>query len=198
MTEYPKSTGEAPQEEKAEAQEMLFPIAFATLYYKGIEMLADFQKSTLDMYGRQTADAIKSFKQTFPAAPFGPGMVFVDVASQGLGRIIDMQKGMVDLMVRQSAVGIEGLKQRNASASKAAGGVTNLVRDAANFSVATQKIALDFAAQQNRAVTDAVKRQAGVSGTPVSAAADSIQRGVNAMIETHKELLDIAVKATGE
>jgi len=123
-------------------------------------------------------------------------MFYVDVAGQGLGRLIEMQKGMVDLMVRQSAAGVDGLKQRSSSASKAAGGVTNLIRDAANFTVASQKIALDFAAQQNRAVTDAVKHQAGMGGTPASAAADSIQRGMSAVIETQKELLDIAVKAS--
>jgi hypothetical protein len=40
-----------------------------------------------------------------------------------------------------------------------------------------------------------MKRQAGISGTPASAA-DMIQRGMNAVIETQKELLDIAVKAS--
>lgn len=193
MTDYPMSTPDNPAEEKGDNPEMMFPIAVATLFHKGVEMLADLQKSTLDMCVQQATETISTFKQVFPAIP-APGLFFMDVAGQGIGRLVEMQKGMVDLMVRQSSAGVDGLKQRSTSASKAAGGVTSLIRDAANFSVASQKIALDFAAQQNKAVTDAVKRQAGMTGTP-AAAADSIQRGMNAVIETQKELLDIAMKA---
>ena len=67
MTEYSKSTPDASPEEKTENPEMMFPIAVATLFHKGIEMLADLQKSTLDMCAHHTTDAINTMKQVFPA-----------------------------------------------------------------------------------------------------------------------------------
>ena len=58
--------------------------------------------------------------------------------------------------------------------------------------VAAQQSALDTAAQQNTTVSEAVKRE--FPGTPAAAVADSIQLGVNAVIETQKEVLDLAAK----
>ena len=74
------------------------------------------------------------------------------------------------------------MKQRSSSASKAAGGVTNLIRDAANFSVASQKIALDFAAQQNRAMTDAMKQ--------------AMERRVETRLERLKAILQLTPEQT--
>jgi hypothetical protein len=137
MTEYSKSTPDAAPEEKGENPETMLPLAVAVFFHKGVEMLADLEKSTRDMYAHQATDAMNTLRQLFPAVP-APGMFYVDVAGQGFGRLIEMQKGMVDLMVRQSAAGVDGLKQRSSSVAKAAGGVTNLMRDG-NFSVASQK-----------------------------------------------------------
>lgn len=57
---------------------------------------------------------------------------------------------------------------------------------------------LEFAAQQNKAIGETVQKQAGVSGTPAAAVADSVQKGVDALIETQKELLEIAAKPLKE
>jgi hypothetical protein len=58
-----------------------------------------------------------------------------------------------------------------------------------------QRITLDVAAQQSRTVTDAVKKQAGVAGTPVEAATESIQKGVDAFVSGQKDVLDAASKS---
>jgi hypothetical protein len=60
--------------------------------------------------------------------------------------------------------------------------------------VATQKKALDNSVAQSKAAFETAKKQFGLTGTPVEAAAESFQRGVDSLIETQKELLDIAAK----
>ena len=61
-------------------------------------------------------------------------------------------------------------------------------------SVAAQKKALDNSAAQTKAAFETAKQQFGLAGTPAEAAAESFQRGVDSLIETQKELLDIAAK----
>ena len=61
-------------------------------------------------------------------------------------------------------------------------------------SVEAQKKALDYSVAQTKAAFQTAKKQFGLTGTPAEAAADSFQRGVDSMIETQKELLDIAAK----
>jgi hypothetical protein len=58
---------------------------------------------------------------------------------------------------------------------------------------AVQKKVLDQTATQTKLVLDTVKQQFGFAGWPAGAAVDSIHRGVDAVIEAQKDLLDIAV-----
>jgi hypothetical protein len=79
--------------------------------------------------------------------------------------------------------------------SKWTAGVTDMFREAADRTIATQKILLDFAAEQNKVVAGAVKRQAGFDGSTVAAAAiDTMQRNVDVAIQAEKELLEAAVR----
>jgi hypothetical protein len=202
MIANPKSTKDASPEsqgpENAETPQFFFPMAFATMFHKGFERVADLQKTALDLYAHQAEDAVNTWKKAFqtvaPSAPSAPVASIADMAGQSVCRLAEMQKGVVDLMVKQSAAGVEAFKQRGAAASKTVGGVATLVNDAVDCSVATQKLTLDFAAQQNKIVMDAIKQQPGVPGTPVSAAADAIKRGMDAAIENQKQLLDMAAK----
>jgi len=60
-------------------------------------------------------------------------------------------------------------------------------------SVAIQKKGLDFSAAQTKAMFEMVKKQFGITGGPVEAVANSFHRGMETVIETQKELLDMAV-----
>ncbi len=53
---------------------------------------------------------------------------------------------------------------------------------------------LDFAAKQNKAVAEAFRRQTGVKGSPVAEVAESVERGVDTLIDMQKEFLDTASK----
>jgi hypothetical protein len=56
---------------------------------------------------------------------------------------------------------------------------------------ATQKTALDFSAKQAKAALETVKQQFGYAGTPAGTAADSMQRGMDVVVEAQKDFLDV-------
>lgn len=106
MTDRLMSTPAAPLEEKGETKEMMFPLAFATLFYKGVGLFADLQRSALDLCAHQTADAAYGSGECLLQT-----IKLIDMAEQGFGRLIEMQKGMMDFMVKQSASGVDGFTQ---------------------------------------------------------------------------------------
>jgi hypothetical protein len=59
--------------------------------------------------------------------------------------------------------------------------------------VATQKKVLDHAAAQSKEVFDTTREKFAANGGPAEAVADSIQRGVNAIVDAQKELLAMVV-----
>jgi hypothetical protein len=68
---------------------------FTALFRQGMEKAAEFQKFAIDIYARQTTDALKVWKKTIPSS--SPGTFFFDAAGQSIGTFFDMQKGFVDL-----------------------------------------------------------------------------------------------------
>jgi hypothetical protein len=54
---------------------------------------------------------------------------------------------------------------------------------------------VEFAANQNKAVSEAIKRQPETAGTPVVATAtEMMQHAVDALLENQREFLDVAAK----
>src|ERR1700733_6432717 len=107
MMNNPKSTKDAPPDSPARetppASETAPFTAFAALFHKGMERLAEVQKNTLDIVASQSIDVIGAWKQAFPVPPSTPGAVALDVVNQGIERMAQTQKGMIDLVVQQSA-----------------------------------------------------------------------------------------------
>ncbi len=199
MINNPKSTKDAPPEAPARdippASETAPFTAFATLFHKGVEGLAELQKSKLDLMANQTTDAIAAWKKAFAVPSSAPGTFLLDLADQGMEKMAQAQKGMIDLAVQQSARALDLTKERRDSASKWTNGVAEMVSEAVETTVAVHKICLDFAAEQNKTVATAVKRQAGVAeSAPAAAAVDTIQRNVDMAIQTQKELMVAATK----
>lgn len=193
MTNNPKSTPEAPPENPM-ADAMTYT-AFTALMHRGVEKLAETQKLSLDMASKHTTDAIDVCRKAFKMPAEMPGMFLLDLASQGFEKMAQAQKGLIDLMVQQSAQAVEYSNTRRDSASKWTNTVTDAVSETAERVVAAQKIVFDFAAEQNKVIAGAIKKQAAVAGSPqATAAVDTIQRNIDLGIQAQKEMAQAAAK----
>jgi hypothetical protein len=162
------------------------PESACAAFVNGLEQLTQLQKKAVEFAVEQNTQAVESYKRAFPSVP---GMFLMDLASQTFERCAAAQNRISDLMVEQAAAMIKLCAAPSESMFKVPG---DLVEQSVDRGVAAQKTALDVASQQNKAVCDTVKQQ--MPNTPAAAAAESVQRGVETLIETHKNLLDIAAK----
>jgi hypothetical protein len=164
---------------------------FVPLYMKGIEVIAELQKKTLEIAAQQNAEwagaGKKAFSRFVPAAQVNP--VF-DLAAQAFDTVLEGQKDAIDLVLEQNHTVADFAKDGIESVAKLTGGLTSLFQKSVEYSVAVQKKALEFAAEQNKAAYDVATRQFGFAGGPV----ESFQRSLDALVETQKKVLDIASK----
>lgn len=164
--------------------------SFIPLFTKNVERLADLQKKSLQVAAEQNAEFIDTCKLAFEAAPETPGLFFFDILGQTFDRVIETQKRAIDLAVEQSN-GIAALaSEKSGSATKVAEGVTALFQQTVEQSVAAQKKALDYYAQQHKTAYETAKKQFRISNP----AAEAFQTGLDVLIETQKTMLDIASK----
>jgi len=166
----------------------------ANLYTTGVERLAEVQKKGIDLAVKQNADLLDAWKKVAQAVPGGASLFMLEMATTAFERYADTQKSAIDLVLEQSHSLAGLVKERVASVSEAFEGGPALMKQAVDQSVAAQKKALDYSAAQSKAAFASAKDQFGITGTPVEAAAESFQRGVESLIESQKELLDIAAK----
>ena len=165
--------------------------AFIPLYTKNVERLAELQKQSLDIATEQNAELIDACKKAFSYIPETPGSFLFDLVGQSFNRFVEAQNGAIDLAVEQSHVVAGIAKERGASAAKVAEGVTALFKQSVEYSVAAQKKALDYYAEQHRAACETAKKQFRIANNP---AADAFQNGIDALIQTQKTMLDIVSK----
>jgi len=199
MINSTKSTKDAPPDspvrDTAPGPETAPFTAFTTLFQKGVERLAEIQKNTVDVFARQAADAAPACKTALSVESSVPLAAAFDMIDQSAGKMAEAQKSMIDLAVQQSAYAVDMAKQRRDYAAKWTAAVAGIFGEAVDRTVAMQNILLGFAAEQNKIVIGAVKRQAGFSGsTPAAMAVDAIERNVEIALQTQKELIDSAAK----
>jgi hypothetical protein len=164
--------------------------SFIPLYTKNVERLAELQKKALEIAAEQNAELIEVYKKAFRFIPDTPGLFLFDLVGQTFERYVETQKGAIDLAVEQSHA-LAGLaKERGSSVAKVAEGVTALFQQSVEQSVAAQKKALDYYAEQHKTAYETAKRQFRISNP----AAEAFQSGLDALIETQKAMLDIASK----
>lgn len=182
MRPTPKSTKTA----EKDVSESLLP-----LYTKSVERLAELQKKTLEITAEQNTEWMTAWKKAARLTPENPAMFMFELAGQMFGRFLDTQKSVIDMAVEQthSAAGVA--KDRGKSMGKTAEGVTGLFQQAMEQSIAAQKKALDFFAEQQKMAYETAKRQFRFAGNP---AAEAFQSGLDALIETQKTMLDMASK----
>jgi len=186
----PKDSASDPPVEKAEAQETLAS-SFASMYHRQVERAAGLQKNALDVFIQQTADMHNAFRQALRATPLA---TFIDFEQDALERWARAQKTLLDMTVQQSAAVVGFAKEQTAGTTKTADGLKELVQDTADRTVAVHRVVLDLTAQQTAAAVETIKRQPGVAETPFAAAAESIAKGMDTIIETQKGIVEAAAK----
>lgn len=197
MNPNPKSTKEATPgaapAEKFESAMAGFPTEMAVLFTKAVERAAQIQKSALESTLQQAMETMDYVKKSMPNLP---GMSAFDMVGQALEQSAETQKKVLDMFVEQSLAVVEYSKQRGDTVSKAVTGVNSLVQQSVDRSLSAQKTVLNFAAEQNRVMSEAVKKQVSAYGNAPAAVAatESMQKGMDALIDTQKELLEIAAK----
>jgi len=189
MNPSKKSTPKAAEKVEAES----FPTGFATLFSNGLERAVEVSKKTLDLAAQHNAEVLENCKKAIKLTPSTPGAMFFDLAGQAFESYVEMQKGMMDLLLEQSAVLLETNDEREAAVGRVTARMEHAVEQSVDRAIAANKMVLDFASRQNKAVNEAIK-QVGFAGTPAALAVDSIHRGVDSVIETQKEILEIAAK----
>ena len=164
---------------------------FVPLYMKGIEVIAELQKKSLEIAAQQNSEWVAAGKKAvvryIPAAQVNPAF---DLAAQAFATILEGQKEAIDLALEQNQTVAGFAKEGAESVAKLTGGLTTLFQKSVEYSVAVQKKALEFAAEQNKAVYESATKQFGLTGSPV----ESIQRSLDVLMETQKKVLDIAAR----
>jgi hypothetical protein len=153
------------------------------LYTTGVERVAEFQKQGLDI-----AELVKTWKKHAEAAP---GMFALEAAATAFERYADFRKSTIDMVVEQTRTLAGIVKEREAKATEIADEGNAKAQEAFDHAVAAQKTALDFSAKQAKAALETVKQQFGYAGTPAGTAADSMQRGMDVVVEAQKDFLDV-------
>ena len=104
-----------------------------------------------------------------------------------------LEKSMLQVLEQSHA--LTGLVKESATTAVKGGSVsTAILLQTVEQTVIAQKKALDDSAAQGKAAFDKAKQYFGLTGTPAEQVVESFQHGVNSLIATQKELLDIAAK----
>ena len=181
----------SPQDKQTEAAETI-----ATLYTRSVERLADAQKKALDLALQQNAEVIGAWKRSPSPSPTARSPAFSIWPTACSGNSSTWRRAPSTSPWEQSNA-LAGLAGERADfIAKAGDTVKTIAQDTVQRAAATQKNVIEFSAAQTKTAFDTFKKQAGVAGTPVEAAADSIQRGFDSLLETQKEFLNILSKRT--
>lgn len=160
----------------------------AQLYTRGVERLAEIEKHAIDAMLAQNSALVKTWKKQAAAVP---GLFFVDLASTAFERFAETHKSAIDLVVEQTRTLSNLVKERRVEATNAVDETVTRAKEAVEQSVDAQKTVLDSAKKQTKAAFETAKKQLGYAGTPAAAAADSMEKGIEVMVEAQKELLDL-------
>lgn len=175
---------------KEETNEMTYgTAAYAALFNKGLERVAEVSKSSLDLTVAQNIEFLASCKNALKIPM--PGLFLFDMAGSAFEGYVALQKNLLGLAVEQSTAVVNATQL---DADKAKGGINALIEQSVDRTAAAQNSVLDFAAKQAKAAGETVKQQPGVTGSPTETVTDSVQKGVDAVVATQKEILNLATK----
>jgi len=159
----------------------------------GIGRIAEVEKKSLDFAVQQNGELLDLWKKTLQVLPGMPGLFMLELEGSGFERFVEIEKSAIDLMVEQSKAFTDLVKDRGVTTTGTGEEMDAFAKKSLERVIAVQKKALDHSAAQTKAAVEASTRQFG-EGTPMGAAAESIRRGVDAIVDAQKELLDLAVR----
>jgi hypothetical protein len=154
---------------------------------RGIEHVAEIQKKGLDLAVQHNTELVNTWKKLTLAAP---GLFVLDLATAAFERFADTQKGAIDLVVDQSHALAKLVRERKVKTIDTFEEGKAKAQEAIEHVVTAQKTALDYSSKQAKAAFQTAKQQLGYAGTPVATVADSMQRGMEVVVEAQKDLLD--------
>lgn len=163
------------------------------LFTAGLGRIAEVQKRSIDIAAQQNAELADLWKKAIRKVPGTPGMFLLELEDSGFERFADIEKAAVDMVVEQSKAWSDLMKERTATAGKVTEEVDNFAKKSVQRVIAMQKKALDHSAVQAKAVVESSNKQFG-NGNVMETAMDSMQRGVDAIVDAQKELLELAVR----
>jgi hypothetical protein len=170
--------------------------AFANLLEKGFEHVMEASKTSLDMNLKYNAEVLEATRKAFNLAPNAPGLALFDVASKAFENYAELQKNILGILGEQGSAAAGAIRESGKTAEENLAAnttnTTNAFYGSVDRTAAAHKAVLDFAAKQNKQVVDAVKQQQGVAGTPLAEMAESVQHGMDALIEAQKKSLEVA------
>jgi hypothetical protein len=178
----------APEKEKQDWTEFM-----TKLFTAGVGRIAEVQKKSIDCAVQQNAELTDLWKKAIQKIPGAPGLFLLELQGSGFDRYAEIQKAAIDLVVEQNKAFADLVKDRTATAGKVGEEIDAFAKKSVERVIIMQKKALDHSAVHAKAVVESSSKQFG-EGTPMAAAADSMQRGMDAIVDAQKELLNLAVR----
>jgi hypothetical protein len=176
----------------SEKDKVEWPESMAKVYTAGVGRIAEVQKKNIDIAVQQNAELIDLWKKTIQKIPGAPGLFLLELQGSGFERFAEIQKAAVDLVVEQSKAFTELVKDRAVTATKVNEELNTFAKKSVERVIAMQKKALDHSAVQARSVMETSSKQFAETG-PMGAVAETMRRGVDAIVDAQKELLNIVV-----
>ncbi|HEX4065073.1 MAG TPA: hypothetical protein VHZ09_03540 [Acidobacteriaceae bacterium] len=170
------------------------PTEMMALFTSGVKRMAEVQKKGIEIAVQQNTELVDLWRKTVEKLPGAPGLFMLELGSSGFGRYAEIQKAAIDLVVEQSHAFANLLKERTAAATQVTEDADNFRKRSVERVVALQKKVLEQSAAQAKAVVEKSYEQFGIEGSAAKTATDSIQHGVDAIVDAQKELLDMAVR----
>jgi hypothetical protein len=189
MSPTPKVNREPMAEEMKEKGE--FRDDFITLFWHGMERIANVQKQTIDIAVQQHTEMVELVKKVVEKVPGTPGLPMLKVATGAVSRYADTQKAAINLVVEQTHVWTDIFKDRAKTAKSATESTANVAKQTLESSFAVQKKMLENTAAQAKDVIDIAKHQFGLNSAQADAMSNTLQRGVDTIVEAQTELMEM-------
>jgi hypothetical protein len=188
MSAAPRTSRDIPAVDPAKSLEFIENAA--TLYRKGVERMAELQNRSIECAVQHNRETIELWKQMAEKLPWMPRLYVFDDAAGTLERLAEAQKSAINAAVDQARSFTEMVKERTVIASKAAESISRFSQQSFERSVAAQKVVAEATVNETKSAFESVRDRFPVPGGEV--VAESIQRGVDAVIDAQKELLQTA------
>jgi hypothetical protein len=129
---------------EAEISEASFcPVAYATLFHKGLERVVAVSRTSLDSAVEQNSEVLASYKQALKASS-RHGLFLVDLASQAFEGHVTLQKSLLDLAAERRTAVAEPAQDHLHDPSQAKAGISNLIQPSADRTVTAQRSVVVF------------------------------------------------------